>query len=131
MGFFLGLGIFICGGAGAWLRFRTDALVKGALSTRGVELPLGTLSINLSGSFLLGLLTEASLQLAFYLGGDSAQSLTLLLGTGFLGGFTTFSTAMVELVGALRQRRAFRLVLLGLVQPLACIALAAGGMSLL
>lgn len=48
--------------------------------------PFGTFSINLLGSFLLGLL----------LGGTHNSSITLLLGTGFMGAFTTFSTFKLE-----------------------------------
>lgn len=50
--------------------------------------PYGTLSVNLAGSFLLGLTVGSGL----------STSVILLLGTGFLGAFTTFSTFKLESV---------------------------------
>ncbi|MDF7683656.1 fluoride efflux transporter CrcB [Lactobacillus sp. ESL0679] len=52
------------------------------------NLPVATLVINLSGAFLLGLL----------FGGGAKPYLYALLGTGVLGGYTTFSTLNTELV---------------------------------
>lgn len=51
-----------------------------------MEFPLGTFLINLTGSFLLGLLA----------GSGADRHLQLLIGTGFMGSFTTFSTFKVE-----------------------------------
>lgn len=48
--------------------------------------PIGTFFINLTGAFLLG----------FIVGRGLDQSLQLLLGTGFMGAFTTFSTFKLE-----------------------------------
>ncbi len=58
------------------------------------ELPLGTLVVNLLGAFVLGLLLE-------WLARPGAEQtrrrdLRLLLGTGFLGGFTTYSAFALE-----------------------------------
>lgn len=50
------------------------------------RLPLGTIAVNVVGSFLLGLLAALSL------GGSAAA----LLGTGFCGGLTTFSAFAVQ-----------------------------------
>lgn len=51
-------------------------------------IPLGTLTVNLVGAFLLGILT-----------GAQADTLVILLyGTGFLGAFTTFSTLKLEMI---------------------------------
>ncbi|HVA30767.1 MAG TPA: fluoride efflux transporter CrcB [Gaiellaceae bacterium] len=79
--------VWICvglaGGAGALLRFRLDTQVQARVAG---ELPIGTLVVNLAGSFCLGLLTGLSLT------GDTL----LLAGTGLLGSFTTFSTWMLE-----------------------------------
>jgi len=76
-------GIALLGGAGAVARL----LLDGAVSVHaGRGFPFGTLAVNLSGAFALGLLTGAAL------GDDAAR----LLGTGFLGAYTTFSTWMLE-----------------------------------
>ncbi|WP_295731082.1 CrcB family protein [uncultured Limosilactobacillus sp.] len=58
--------------------------------------PLATLLINLSGSFLLGVLTH-------HLG--STQPSIAFWGSGVLGGYTTFSTFNTELVSLIDERR--------------------------
>lgn len=70
----------LAGGLGAATRFVfTEWATKRWWST----FPLATLLINVTGAFALGALTTA--------GGASGEA-RLLLGTGFLGGYTTFST---------------------------------------
>ncbi|MCF1684020.1 CrcB family protein [Tetragenococcus halophilus] len=56
--------------------------------------PLATFVINILGAFLLGLITGFNL----------SASLSLLLGTGFMGSFTTFSTFNVESIELLRLK---------------------------
>ncbi|WP_027092403.1 fluoride efflux transporter CrcB [Cohnella thermotolerans] len=58
-------------------------------------MPFATWAINLSGSFLLGLLAGAAW-------GDNVS---LLLGTGFMGAYTTFSTFNVENVQLAREKK--------------------------
>lgn len=69
------------GGIGAACRLLVDGLVSSRLSGR---FPLGTALINVAGSFLLGLVVTLD-----------PQGMAVI-GTGFLGGFTTFSTASFE-----------------------------------
>lgn len=76
-------GVAVAGGAGAIARLLLDGTVSARTAGR---LPLGTLAVNLSGAFLLGLLVGLSP------GGDVRD----VLGTGLLGGYTTFSTWMLE-----------------------------------
>ena len=52
----------------------------------GPAFPTGTLAVNLLGSFLIGLLWS------FFEGSRLTNEVRLLIFTGFLGGFTTFST---------------------------------------
>jgi len=75
--------VTIAAGLGAVARYVADATVEHR--TRGV-FPAGTLVVNLSGSFLLGLVTG----LALHHGLDSR--VTTVIGAGFAGGYTTFST---------------------------------------
>ncbi|MFC6706334.1 fluoride efflux transporter FluC [Flexivirga alba] len=81
--------IALCGGAGAVSRFALDAEVRHRV--RG-SFPVGTFVINVLGSFLLGVLTGAATHHAGWLSPTAKAG----LGTGFCGGFTTFSTASVE-----------------------------------
>jgi len=60
--------------------------------------PFGTWTINISGSFLLGLLA------AWHMKGMISEWTWLLLGTGFLGGYTTFSTFSYETILMLQSR---------------------------
>jgi CrcB protein len=77
------IGAALLGGFGAVLRFLLDA----AVSTRSQSpFPLGTLAVNLTGSFALGFLVGA---------GVSGEQFSLLA-LGLLGSFTTFSTWMFE-----------------------------------
>lgn len=57
--------------------------------------PLATFVVNVAGSFALGVLLAVLLD-------RRADSLRLLLGTGFLGGFTTYSALAVETDSLLR-----------------------------
>lgn len=86
--------VALAGGVGAALRFVVDGVV--ARHWRG-PVPLGTLVINVTGSFLLGLL--------FGLLSDHRvfSEVYAVVGTGMLGGYTTFSTASVEAVTIARQ----------------------------
>lgn len=81
----VGLGGFL----GANARF---LMVQGVVTVFPTRFPLGTLLINLSGSFLLGVLGSV---IAQRLPPDS-DMLRLALGVGFLGAFTTFSTFELE-----------------------------------
>ncbi len=80
----------VAGGIGAATRFVVDAVVA---RHNPFRVPLGTLLINVTGSLLLGVLTGWVLYGA---GGDPARAVKAVLGTGFCGGYTTFSTASVE-----------------------------------
>jgi CrcB protein len=84
------------GGLGAVARFVLDGTLR---SRFAVNFPFGTTVINVTGSFLLGLVT--GLALAHGLPAEWRA----VLGTGFLGGYTTFSTASYETVRLALQRR--------------------------
>jgi CrcB protein len=86
----------LAGGVGAALRLLVDGVVRAAVPTR---LPLATAVINVGGSFVLGLLTGLAASSAL------APGWLLVLGGGLMGGYTTFSTASVETVRLLAERR--------------------------
>ena len=81
----VGLGGFI----GANARFVVARVVGAMFETR---FPLGTFVINISGSFLLGVLGTIVAQKVM----PNAEAMRLALGVGFLGAFTTFSTFEFE-----------------------------------
>ena len=86
--------VLVGGGAGSLVRF----IAGSAIMTRfGGRFPLGTLVINVTGSFLIGLLmtllTERLLD----------PNWRFLLVVGFLGGYTTFSSFEWETFAAVRD----------------------------
>lgn len=75
------------------------ALIRYAITNYGKKnwpksFPYATLLINLSGAFLLGFVFALNLPIFVY----------AFLGTGILGGYTTFSTLNVELLGKLKDK---------------------------
>ena len=90
------LAMSLAGGVGAGCRFVVDGFVKARVR---LAYPVGTTLINVTGSFLLGLVTGLA----------TAHTLPaewrLILGTGFLGGYTTFSTASLETVRLAQEGR--------------------------
>jgi fluoride exporter len=76
-------GVVLLGGAGAVLRFLVDGAVAGRI---GRSFPYGTLVVNLSGAFALGLIVGLAL----------SRDAALLAGTATVGAYTTFSTWMFE-----------------------------------
>lgn len=75
------------GSIGAVVRYLLGRLVAQRMRS---HIPLGTLLINVSGSFLIGLLFVAALRHRI------SSTLQTTLATGFLGGYTTFSTMSWE-----------------------------------
>jgi len=70
------LGIAALGGVGAVARFLLDRAVS---ARAGTTFPWGTLAVNVTGSFALG-----------------AVGANVVVGTGLIGAYTTFSTWMLE-----------------------------------
>lgn len=109
--------VMLFGGAGAATRFVLDGLIR---ARRTQAFPLATLLINVSGSGLIGVLTGARLYHCL------PVTVYLLTAVGFCGGYTTFSTAMVETVRLLQSgdhRRAVTNALGSLLLALGAAAL--------
>ncbi|HVX22882.1 MAG TPA: fluoride efflux transporter CrcB [Acidimicrobiales bacterium] len=116
----LAVTVAVAGGIGAVLRYLVDGAVQRRLPS---PFPLGTLIINVTGSLVLGLLTG----LFWYHG--LSDHWRLVLGTGFCGGLTTWSTASWETVRLVDDRYfglAFAYTLGGLA---VAIGAAAAGMA--
>lgn len=84
---------YILVGAGGFVGANARFLVaRAAGALFETRFPLGTFVINISGSFLLGILGAIVAQKVM----PSSEALRLALGVGFLGAFTTFSTFEFE-----------------------------------
>ena len=81
---------------GAPARLAADRFVADRVET---DLPLATFVINVSGSFLLGLLTGLDLA------GHLPEAIRALVGTGFCGAYTTFSTFTFETIRLVEDGR--------------------------
>jgi fluoride exporter len=80
--------VAIGGAAGAASRYLVDGWVSGLTAA---EFPWGTFVINITGSFVLGLLFALTVERGFLPASTRAP-----LMTGFIGAYTTFSTLMLE-----------------------------------
>lgn len=116
-------GLCLAGGIGAGCRFVLDGVIRTKLlETRGANFPWATLIINATGSLLLGLLT------GMVSSGVLPEEWQLVAGVGFLGGYTTFSTASVETIDLFRQKRPRAGLLYGI--GVLCITVALAGVGL-
>ncbi|QAY59478.1 CrcB family protein [Microbacterium protaetiae] len=92
-GVWLALVVALAGGVGAACRMVLDGAMKRAVR---VAYPLGTTVINVSGSLVLGFVTAL---------GAGLGPWAVVLGTGLIGGYTTFSTASYETVRLAQEGR--------------------------
>jgi CrcB protein len=86
--------VFLGGGLGATARYGLQGVVH---RLAGAGFPYGTLTVNLLGSLLIGMLM-VSLEDRF----ASSPEMRLFLAVGILGGFTTFSSFSFETMALLR-----------------------------
>ncbi|MBZ9715430.1 fluoride efflux transporter CrcB [Deinococcus multiflagellatus] len=102
--FWLGLA---CGGAlGALIRYGIQLALSGRLAhTPWATFPLATLLVNVAGSFALAFVVTLSLR------GALSSEWRLIIGTGFIGALTTFSTLEWETYLLLRDNDMVRATL--------------------
>jgi CrcB protein len=117
------LPVLAMGALGSVTRYLVDSFVSARLAS---PFPWGTFVVNMSGSLLLGFLTGW----AVFAGGPTAAK--VILGTGFCGAYTTFSTLSFETVRLIEERSIYEAVanvlgsvLLGLVAAGTGLALGA------
>ena len=115
------LAVALAGAAGATTRYLVDLNVN--LRFR-IGIPLGSTVVNLTGSYLAGVVAGLTATLVL------SDRLAVVVAGGFLGAYTTFSTAMYETVRLLEAGQPGRAVA-NLTLPLlgAVIAAAAGWAS--
>lgn len=112
--------VAVAGAAGAALRFLVDGLVR---PRSGSGFSPGTTVVNVTGSFLLGLVTGLA-------GPALPAAWALTVGTGLLGGYTTFSAASLETVRLIQNGRPLVGLLHGAGMLLAAVLAAAAGLAL-
>jgi len=117
-GLWLALAVALAGGIGAVCRMVLDGAIK---AWTRVPYPLGTTVINVSGSLVLGFVTAI---------GAGLGPWAVVLGTGLLGGYTTFSTASYESVRLAQEGRWRAAVANGFGMLVAALVAAAIGLWL-
>ncbi len=108
--------VFLGGGIGAMLRHGVNVLAGRVL---GGGFPFATLTVNVTGSLLMGLLAAW-----FAFKGDATQHWRLFMTTGILGGYTTFSAFSLD-VALLYERGE---VALAALYVLASVAISIAGL---
>jgi fluoride exporter len=124
-GLWLLFAVAVAGGLGAVARFALDGWVRAQTALSSVApFPLGTVVINVTGSFVLGVVTGLALAHAV------PDELRLVVGTGFCGGYTTFSTASLETVRLVQEQRVGLALVNGVGTLLTTVGVAALGLWL-
>ncbi len=103
--------VALAGGLGAALRLAVNGIVHRRVRT---DYPVAMFIINVTGSFLLGLITGLTA------GHILPEQLGLYAGVGMVGGFTAFSTTSFQTLRLLQERR----VWLAVVNSFGMLALA-------
>lgn len=116
--------IAIGGGAGAVSRYLVSLWIN-HLTQDGVRFPFATISVNLLGSFLIGVLFVLIAEKASL--GNQWQSVLIV---GFLGAFTTFSTFSLEVVTYLEKGLMINAILYLVSSVLLCSLAAWAGIAL-
>jgi len=111
--------VCIAGGLGAAARYLVDSW----LWRPGRRLPIGLIAVNATGSLLLGVVVALGRLTVL----DDA--ITVVLGAGLLGGYTTFSAASLETVRLVLDRRWTAAAVVGPGMLVLCVALAALGLA--
>lgn len=107
----------LCVGLGGFAGASGRYLLSSAFVSANQRFPWITLAINLIGSFLIGIVAEFAART-----GSSDSGLTLFLKVGLCGGFTTFSSFSLEMLGLLEQGRTAAGVGYALLSVLLCLA---------
>ena len=116
--------ICLFGGIGAMARYVLDVSIQRSWNR---SFPLSTLVINGIASLCAGIA-----MMSYYAQSVDSQTVMLFL-TGFLGGFSTFSTAINEVLSLIRKKRFAMALGYGVATvavPLVCVALGFGLASL-
>ena len=112
-----------CGGFfGAISRYLVSEMVY---TVWGAGMPYGTLTVNIVGSLLLGIVAQISLT-----GNFLSNNASSFIGIGFLGAFTTFSTFSVQTLELLESGSLLKALLNVSLNLILCLIGAWGGLSI-
>ncbi|MFZ1361785.1 MAG: fluoride efflux transporter CrcB [Candidatus Nanopelagicales bacterium] len=117
-GVLLALLVAVAGGLGAIARYYIDTSFPESIREK---FPIGILVVNISGSFTLGLVTGSATHLGVW---------ATILGVGFLGGYTTFSTASLDTVTMLMERRVAPALVNSVGMAILCVIAAILGIAI-
>lgn len=109
--------VALAGGAGATLRFVIDVSIPKEVRAK---FPWGTWVINISGSFVLGLIAGPLIGVTW----------GPIFTVGFLGGYTTFSSASLETVSLAEDGKWKRALFYGVGTLVICVVAALGGIAI-
>ena len=109
--------VMLIGGLGSVARFTVDRAVARRAAR---SFPFGTLTVNITGAVLLGLITGLVL----------SHQAALLAGTAFVGAYTTFSTWMLETQRLTEERQVWPAVANIVVSVVLGVAAAAAGQAI-
>jgi CrcB protein len=113
--------VALAGGVGTLLRYGIGL----ATARLGAELPIGTFLVNVIGSFALGFVAEA-LEGVVVLDTDAR----LILGTGLLGGFTTYSSFNLETLKLAQDGQPWLAAAYAAATLLGCLVAGGAGIAL-
>ena len=113
--------VFVGGGLGAMARYFVTTNLAGKLG----NFPIGTMTVNILGSFLMGVVV------GIIAGRASLENVRLLLAAGFLGGFTTFSSFSAETLTLIQGGQIFSAMTNILVSVVAGLAACFAGLTLI
>jgi CrcB protein len=116
------IAIVIAGGTGALLRY---LLTRATVNLGWAALPFGTLIANLLGCFLIGYLSWMLVHKW-----QMSQQTQVVILTGFLGGFTTFSAFSLEAINMAQQGSTIKAMAYIGIQVTLCLIMCFAGLLL-
>lgn len=111
--------VFVGGGLGSVVRF---LIGKAILSRYTTVFPWATLGVNILASFMLGLMVAT-----FHRKPENTQWALVLIGTGFCGGLSTFSTFSYENFSLIQKGEISMFIVYTVASFAACLVGVAGG----
>ena len=96
------LWVAIGGALGSVARFWLNGIVSARLAA-GATFPLGTLLVNVTGSFVIGVLAALTIPEG-KMGSEGRAFVTQFLMIGICGGYTTFSSFSLQTLALIRDR---------------------------